>query len=121
MAVEDGLVIGLLLGAFSQTSLMAAPDQQAKLYDVLMLYEKMRKTRTTTNVKGAIQNKTFYEMEDGPERELRDKIVREVNWFDADGQCVWGWANMQYQRNLMGFDTVGNALAVFQGWLKNQE
>lgn len=121
MAVEDGAVIGLLLGQFNRASMMKAPDGQKKIHEVLMLYESMRKSRTTTNVKGAIQNKAFYQMEDGPSREQRDKTVRAVDWFDPNGKCEWDWASMQYQRDLMGFDTIGNASTVFQDWAKGKE
>ena len=120
MAVEDGAAIGLLLGQFFRSSLASTRDRKAKIHDVLMLYESMRKSRTTTNVQGAVQNKEFYQMEGALERQKRNETVRHVDWFDPNSKNEWNWASMQYQRDLMGFDTIGDASRIFQEWMESQ-
>lgn len=57
MAVEDGLVLGLLLGKVQSSGRIPEQERRAHLNSVLRLFESLRKQRTTTNVKGSIANR----------------------------------------------------------------
>lgn len=53
MAVEDGAVIGTLLGRLQESgALVDGADTQALVGEMLKLYERLRKTRTSINVQG---------------------------------------------------------------------
>ncbi|EMD91232.1 hypothetical protein COCHEDRAFT_1082540, partial [Bipolaris maydis C5] len=84
MAVEDGVILGLLLGR-----LKVALESKAEPFigldlipQILQLYESLRKTPTTLNVKGAIQNQHVYHMPDGKEQIQRDEFY--VNAMDKE-------------------------------------
>ena len=113
MAVEDGCALGILLGLLSKTQ---TSDLRSQIPSLLKEFEAMRKKRTTTNVQGAVQNRRFYHMEDGPEREARDADLREVDWDDVNSPCPWRWANLGYLKGLMAFDTIEDARSRFQIW-----
>lgn len=57
MAVDDGAALVLLLGLLSQS--VPAADRGSRLLEVLGLYQSMRKSRTATNVQGAIQTADY--------------------------------------------------------------
>lgn len=115
MAVEDGAVLGYLLSAY-QRDLQA---EDGKLHaepitSVLKLYEKMRKRRTTLNVAGADQNRIFYHMHDGPEQQERDAEMAD---FDFDkGRSSHGWLDSEYNKDLLGYDAVEDAAAIYRQW-----
>ncbi|CAK1367378.1 unnamed protein product [Cercospora beticola] len=115
MAVEDGAVLGYLLSVY-QRDLQA---EDGKLHaepitSVLKLYEKMRKRRTTLNVAGADQNRIFYHMHDGPEQQERDA---EMAGFDFEkGRSSRGWLDSEYNKDLLGYDAVEDAAAVYRQW-----
>lgn len=113
MAVEDGCVLGILLGR-ARREIRDATVLRNKLASVLKLYESLRKSRTTVNVKGSIQNRKMFHLSDGPEQVARDKALAMVNWKDP---CVWQWGDIGYLRKLMGFDVIKDANAAFDRWL----
>ena len=81
MAVEDGVVLGHLLGRLVRNRFDSATTT-AKL-DVpatLELFERLRKHRTTVNVQGALNNRKLFHMEDGAEQQERDKTMRSTDW-----------------------------------------
>ncbi len=57
MAVEDGLVLGLLLGKLQASERIPTQEKRTNINAVLGLFESLRKKRTTTNVKGAVANR----------------------------------------------------------------
>ena len=116
MAVEDGAVLGVLLGMLSRSLSPSKP--QAPSSAVLGLYESLRKQRTSVNVQGAIQNRELYHMPDGPEREARDAALMAVDWDDANGHCKWIWGDIGYQKDLLAFDVVKEARKQFHIWQK---
>lgn len=71
MAVEDGAVLGKLLGQLVSSSLYHDRPRDTVL-DMLEMYENLRKSRTTTNVQGARSNQRAYHLPDGPIQESRD-------------------------------------------------
>ena len=116
MAVEDGVVLGQLLG-----SLQARLDEHKEreketgtlIPSLLELYESLRKTRTTLNVKGAIANRMLYHMEDGEKQKKRDSVLANMNY---DQKSEYSFADTQYQHDLLGFDCVGQSKEAFQEW-----
>ena len=113
MAVEDGLVLGTILGRLTTTDDIPAAEKRDRIHDVLVLFEKLRKSRTTLNVKGAIANRKFFHMHDGPEQEQRDKDLAEVDWVKP---CRWHWGDLSYQQKMLGFDMVKDTNDAFTRW-----
>ena len=117
MAVEDGAVIGHLLGR--STSRRSSPSSNNSncnkddfITTALRLYESERRSRTTLNVSGAISNRTFYHMHDGAQQEARDEEMRTFEF--KDGRSKWVWLDSGYQRDLLGHDAVRSADAAFE-------
>ena len=113
MAVEDGAVLGRLLGLVDKRNATASsPDchQSIPIADVLRLYESLRKVRTSVNVKGALSNQHWYQLPDGPEQEARDAALATVNWTDS---TEWHLTDPEYQREMLGTDTVAEAEKAF--------
>lgn len=117
MAVEDGAALGILLGHLSK--IPQDLDAPSHIPAILRLYESMRKRRTTTNVKGARQNKDLYQMRNGPEMEARDAALQRVDWYDPNSCCEWGWGDITYQKALMAFDTIEDANRRFRLWQRD--
>jgi len=115
MAVEDGAALGILIGRLSQSQLL---DRKAHVPEVLRLYEGMRKKRTTTNVQGAVENRELFQMADPQKVELRNEDMWAADLTDINSDCKWGYANLRYQKQLMGFDTIKDANEQVQSWLQ---
>lgn len=116
MAVEDGAVIGTLLGLLSKHSCLTPSARKANIPAMLQLYEAMRNERTTVNVKGSINYQRCYHLEDGPPSEARDEELRQVDWNDPDAKCKWLFGDLPYQRDMLGFDPIADAIARFHAW-----
>jgi len=117
MAVEDGAVLGYLIGATVERLEKDKVRPSVKIERVrsaLGLYEKLRKNRTTLNVKGAINNRNFYHMSDGPEQQERDSSLAKVDL--VHGKSRWEWIDSKYQRDMLGFNAVEDAQAAFRDW-----
>ncbi|KIW12771.1 hypothetical protein PV08_07958 [Exophiala spinifera] len=112
MAVEDGAVLGLLLGKFSRLNKQSA-NSTANVHSLLKLYESIRKSRTTTNVLGSIRNREMFHMHDGIDQRKRDEELSRVDWKTP---CPWQWGDIGYQNELMGFDAVKHANVAFEKW-----
>ncbi|KAH0830981.1 3-hydroxybenzoate 6-hydroxylase 1 [Fonsecaea pedrosoi] len=108
MAVEDGAVLGFLLGQ------VAAPGSEDHISAVLKLYEKLRKSRTTINVLGAVTNRKYFHLHDGPEQEERDATLASIDWYHC--QTEWKWIDSRYQEDLLGFDALKDAQDAFGEW-----
>lgn len=115
MAVEDGCCLGILLGRLAQQSII---DQKAegKIGSILCLYESLRKSRTTMNVQGSINNRKMFHMHDGAAQVTRDEVLAKVNWRDP---CVWQWGDPEYMKRLYGFDVVSDTERAFQRWSRS--
>ena len=101
MAVEDGACVAKLLGLADRSGTSIA--------QVLELYERLRKDRTTINVEGANGNQKMYHAS-GQSAEDRARILKDFNWDDPNATSPYkGFNDMPYLRALMGFDTVGDA------------
>ncbi|KIW96508.1 uncharacterized protein Z519_03577 [Cladophialophora bantiana CBS 173.52] len=117
MAVEDGAVLGLLLGRFAHKSASnhAAAESKDRVAAVLQLYENLRKSRTTVNVLGAVTNRKYFHLHDGPEQEERDAALANLDWYGSS-QTKWKWLDSGYQADLLGFDALENAEEAFKEW-----
>ena len=117
MAVEDGAVLGHLLGRSASRRSSPSSNSNCNKDDfittALRLYESERRSRTTLNVSGAISNRTFYHMHDGAQQEARDEEMRTFEF--KDGRSKWVWLDSGYQRDLLGHDAVRSADAAFEG------
>ena len=76
MAVEDGACIAKLLGLASKTGW--------DIREVLQLYERLRKDRTTLSVEGANSNRKVYHAK-GEFAVERDRILKDFDWDDPNG------------------------------------
>ena len=114
MAVEDGAALGILIGSLSQSQLA---DRKTHVPNILRVYEAMRKRRTTTNVQGAIENRHLFQMADEREVEDRNRELKNADLTDIGKDCRWGYADLRYQKQLMGFDTIKDAREQFQAWV----
>ena len=113
MAVEDGVILGRLLGRFASN--MAGSTTEATRVDVsatLKLFEQLRKHRTTVNVLGAVNNRKLFHMEDGVEQEERDEILRSTNWTTQTA-TDFAWNDLDYQTDMLGFDFIADADKAF--------
>jgi salicylate hydroxylase len=128
MAVEDGAIIGALLGRLdryltsrdsSLSSLSNPPPKSQLIHDVLSIFEKCQKHRTTINVQGAVNNRHFYHMPDGPEQRQRDAELARHTWADEASDHLW--MDMAYNRNLLGTDVLTAASAMFDDYVVGLE
>jgi len=120
LAVEDGAVLGWLLGETSKRLTQEAElNASDRIQGVLKLYESLRKVRTTTNVQGAIANRMMYHLPDGPDQVKRDKELLD---FDYDhGRSDIKWADTEYQKDMLGFDAIGDTKQAFGKWWNSRE
>lgn len=110
MAVEDGCCLGILLGRVEA--------REANAEDMLRLYEQLRKSRTTMQVKGSVRNQQMFHMRDGDEQVARDAALAKVNWRDP---CQWQWGDIDYMTGLYGFDVVADTERALREWGTNSQ
>ena len=114
MAVEDGAVLGRMLGLLNQsTDVFSRPVNHVNA--VLKLYETIRKARTTLNVQGAAHNRYWYHLHDGSVQQERDKAFAE-----GCNTINWTYLDPEYHRQVLGFDAVADAETRFQTWLESK-
>jgi salicylate hydroxylase len=57
-------------------------------------FERLRKSRTTINVRGAAANRTLFHLPDGPVQAGRDEVLAHL---DRETPCTgWRWADAEY-------------------------
>ncbi len=116
MAVEDGCVLGTLLGRLQSSDLIPEEGKREKIHSILELCEGLRKKRTTLQVRGAIANRYMFHLPDGPEQEQRDRDLAEVDWIKP---CRWQWADFGYQKKMLGFEMVQDTNNAFEVWIED--
>ena len=110
MAVEDGAVLGLLLGEFQTAGVPSGQvEKNAQLASLFRMYEDLRKSRTEVNVAGAVHTRHFYHLADGPEQRSRDEELAGLPQTKWQGRCAFNWGDAQYQKSLLGFDALADA------------
>ncbi|KAA8910688.1 hypothetical protein FN846DRAFT_897907 [Sphaerosporella brunnea] len=92
MAVEDGAVIGGLLGKL---------ESEDQLPDILAIYQALRKHRTERVVKASTRHRDIFHMEDGEVQRARDAILRE-----GSGKAGFPikWKDEEFRDWLFGYD-----------------
>lgn len=122
MAVEDGALLGTLLGLLKarvkRQDSNVIQEFQRFTPAVLKVYEELRKHRTTMNTQGAFGNRLFFHMPDGPEQEKRDKEMMSFDFLN--GRSEHPWLDTEYQQNLLGHDSLAEARTVFAAWWESQ-
>ena len=116
MAVEDGVILGQLLGAL-KSSTAKEDDYSKDIPQILRLFEKLRKARTTVNVRGATENREWYHFPDGPWQEKRDASLATA---DYKSRTEWSWTDGKYQSDLLGWDSIGESQAAFSKWVSDK-
>lgn len=94
MAIEDGAVLGALMDKI---------ETKAQLRDVLVIYEKLRKERSTRVVKSSTANREIFHLHDGDRQEERDRQLLEEEPFDGFPNR---WADPVFQPWLFGYDAL---------------
>ncbi|KAF4825406.1 FAD-dependent monooxygenase OpS4 [Colletotrichum tropicale] len=94
-AVEDGAVLGLLLGHLTSKS---------QLPTALRLYEKLRKARGEAIVRETFKQRHDFHMPDGPEQEARDQIFLSQLGKELKGPFPSRWTCPEVQPWLYGYD-----------------
>ncbi|RFU30939.1 hypothetical protein B7463_g5420, partial [Scytalidium lignicola] len=121
MAVEDGVVVGLLLTRLLERGLASdLKKRRAQLTSLLKLYESLRKERTEINVLGAIQSQEFYHLSNGNLQIERDNLISELPKSGWQGSCKWNWGDAGYQSSLLGFDVIADAKRGFDKWFESR-
>ncbi|KAJ5541420.1 hypothetical protein N7494_006496 [Penicillium frequentans] len=121
MAVEDGALIGKLLGLLQarftklekDPSLSTNESTQNNIVSVLELYEHIRKKRTSRSVQGAIMNRKLFHMQDGLLRRIRDFLVR---YAGVTRKSDWTWLSSFRQRQTLGHDVLEESTKLFEVW-----
>ncbi|KAI9880978.1 MAG: hypothetical protein M1830_009472 [Pleopsidium flavum] len=91
-AVEDGAVLGALFTKITHKS---------QLSDLLLIYESLRKPRTTRVVKGSTALRDIFHMHDGARQRERDRQLTQQEPFDGFPNR---WADPVFQKWLFGYD-----------------
>ncbi|KAM0237866.1 hypothetical protein ACHAP5_008874 [Fusarium lateritium] len=95
-AIEDGAVLGLLLGA---------TESRQDLSKALKLYEKLRKSRGEAIVKETFKQRESFHMLDGPEQEARDQVfLSQLGKTELKAPFPSRWTCPEVQPWLYGYD-----------------
>ncbi|WEW55625.1 3-hydroxybenzoate 6-monooxygenase superfamily protein [Emydomyces testavorans] len=107
-ALEDGAFIGTLFENI---------EDESQLSDVLAIYEKVRKPRTTRVVRGSTALRDIFHMHDGPAQEERDRILLNEKPFIGYPNR---WADPVFQKFLFDYDARGEALRAWSEYKKGK-
>ncbi|KAJ5379941.1 Monooxygenase FAD-binding, partial [Penicillium cataractarum] len=123
MAVEDGAVIGKLLGSLQTQILKPNSSDEQPLStrfstqelttEVLALYEKNRKARTTRNVQGAVKNRKLFHIQDGILQKIRDFVL---GYAGVTRKSDWTWLSSFRQGQTLGLDVLEDCGKAFEDW-----
>ena len=124
MAVEDGAVIGRLLGLLQahhldprnsggDPSISTRSSAQDLTAAVLGLYENCRKSRTTRNVHGAVMNRRLFHIPDGLLQRIRDFLL---GYAGVTRKSDWTWLSSFRQGQTLGLDVLEDCQKIFEEW-----
>lgn len=105
MAVEDGAVLGSLFEKVSHPS---------QLKDLLLIYERIRKARTTKIVKTSSLMRDIYHCRDGDVQQERDRQLLEEEPFE---EYPNPWADPKFQEYLFGYGAYKEADRAWEKYL----
>jgi salicylate hydroxylase len=103
MAVEDGAVLDLLLGLAHER--LQGTILKKEVEELLLLFEKLRKARTTEIVQGVVHNRWFYHMPDGEEQQARDQAMKAVDW-ERPQTSAYQWVCGDHNVRLLAHDVL---------------
>lgn len=112
MAVEDGAILGHLLGKIKHGLWQGEAPAKEPVNASLELFEHLRKHRTTINVQGAVNNQRLFHMTDGPGRKQRDRMMEMTDW-KTQSPTDFSWNDLKYQSAMLGFDFITDADRAF--------
>ncbi len=110
MAVEDGAVLGALLGRITA---------RAQIPDILTIYETIRKARTTRVVKTSSHHQDMFHMHDGDRQKERDRQLVEYNDHPFEGYPN-KWRDPSFQPWLWGYDVEQEVEKAWDVYVKGQ-
>ncbi|KAK6380081.1 hypothetical protein LTS17_005269 [Exophiala oligosperma] len=113
MAVEDGAVLGHLLGKIKNEFWRSETSAKEPINAVLELFEHVRKHRTTINVQGAVDNRRLFHMVEGPDRDRRSHVMQMTDW-KTQTLTDFSWNDLEYQSAMLGFDVIADADRAFE-------
>ena len=93
-AVEDGAVLG---------ALFERVEGRSQIPDILVIFESLRKARTTRVVQGSTALRDIFHMVDGKRQKERDRQLLEDTPFDGYPNR---WADPVFQPWLFGYDAL---------------
>ncbi|RAL12847.1 FAD/NAD(P)-binding domain-containing protein [Aspergillus homomorphus CBS 101889] len=120
MAVEDGAVLGRLLGLLQshlsqldlETREKAAADS---ISPVLKLYESLRRGPTTRKVRAARINRSLLHIPDGILQRVRDFGL---GYAGVTYESDWTWAFSYMMRQTLGPDVIRDCEIAFEEWVR---
>ena len=98
-SLEDGAVLGYLLGKVS------AEKKEEQLPKVAELYQKLRKERGETIQKETFKQRHDFHLPDGPEQEKRDELMLSMLGGELKADFPSRWTCPRVQRWLYGYDS----------------
>ena len=105
-AVEDGAILGALFEHIQHRS---------EIRDSFIIYEQLRRSRSTKIVQGSIANGEILHMQDGEAQRERDRQLR----YDAPFEGFPNrWADPVFQKWLFGYDVFAE---VYESRVSGQE
>jgi hypothetical protein len=114
MAVEDGAVLGILLGGFSKLG------RGENIPGILHLYVDISKKRITMIVKGVEDIVYLFRMSDPAELKHQNRDLANTDLHVPNSTIKWKWANLGYQKHLLRFDIIAVVQQKFAGWSKQR-
>jgi len=101
-AVEDGAVLGALFERI---------EHRSQIPDLLTIYERLRKERTTRVVKGSTALRDIFHMVDGDRQQERNRQLLEHAPFEGYPNR---WADPVFQPWLFGYDAFAEVDAAWK-------
>ena len=98
-SIEDGAVLGLLLGQKHLTD-------RSQLPRTLKMFEKLRKARGEGIARETFKQRKDFHMRDGPEQEERDESMLRQLGQDLQGSFPSRWTCPEVQPWLYGYDAL---------------
>lgn len=105
-AVEDGAVLGALFERI---------EKRSQIPDILTIFERLRKDRTTQVVKGSTALRDIFHMVDGDRQRERDRQLLE---HEPSEGYPNRWADPIFQKWLFGYDAFGEVDAAWTNYTK---
>ena len=92
MAIEDGAVLGKLFGKI---------ENKTQIPQIVEIYEKIRKPRTTAMIKGSMDMCDVFNLPDGNQQKERDRKMTDPK---SSMRNPNRWADPPFQRFLFDYD-----------------